>query len=126
MKSLTISSIQTLVLCFSILSMLAQSVYGLTAPCPDMPFGHSDMSHAMMQMDHSQMDHGELTSMNASDSQNCCGEDSCPMNACGSAVLLNGPILKTSNSLTAAPLLESMIHYVSANVTLLYRPPILA
>jgi len=120
-----------IVLCFSILSVLAQSVYALSAPCPDMPFDHGNMNHSMMQvdsspMDHSQMDHGAMTTMNGSDSPNCCGEDSCPMNACGSAVLFNGPHLKASNPLTAAPLAESTIHYASANVTLLYRPPILA
>ena len=126
--------------CFSILTMLSQSVYALSAPCPMMSdlmndsmgrsmmnhsMDHSDMNHA--SMDHSMMDqssdhmNNQLADMEA---DSCCGEDSCPMNTCGSAVLYNAGIMKSSNIADHAYEIHYSSHYNSVQSNNLYRPPI--
>lgn len=127
-------------ICFSIFTMLTQSVYALSAPCPNMSgSSHStemnmsmdhhgvhgygdvhDMNHS--NMDHASMDHSTMANHDMVD--NCCGEDSCPMNACASAALLLGPDFRPSNVAISSQETLYLSHYASVNPNLLVRPPI--
>ena len=129
-------------ICFSIFTMLTQSVYALSAPCPDMsgPAPSTEMNMSMdhhgvhdyvdsyvhdmnhSNMDHASMDHSTMANHDMVD--NCCGEDSCPMNACASAALLLGPDFRPSNVAISSQETLYLSHYASVNPNLLVRPPI--
>ena len=117
-----------MVLCLSILSMLAQSVYALSAPCPDMSVPSTEvnmtMNHDMSlsDVDHGAMDHSTMANHDMAD--NCCGEESCPMNACASAALLLGPDLRPTDVAISSQETLFLSHYASVNPNLLVRPPI--
>ena len=121
--------------CFSILSMLSQSVYALSAPCPMLheltqtslhDSGHAAMDHDMMN--HQNVDHASIpdhSSMGmSSSSDTCCGDGTCPMNACASAVLLHQPIMVSAVHADTIKAISIASNYLSVQTNHLYRPPI--
>jgi uncharacterized protein involved in copper resistance len=126
--------------CFSILSMLSQSVYALSAPCPMLheltqtslhDSGHAAMDHDMMNhqtMNHQNMDHASILDHSgmgmSSSSDTCCGDGTCPMNACASAVLLHQPIMVSAVHADTIKAISIASNYLSVQTNHLYRPPI--
>ena len=126
--------------CFSILSMLAQSVYALSAPCPMLheltqtslhDSGHAAMDHDMMNhqtINHRNVDHASVPDHSgmgmSSSSDTCCGDGTCPMNACASAVLLHQPIMVSAVHADTIKAISIASNYLSVQTNHLYRPPI--
>lgn len=126
---------------FSVLCMLGQSMYALSAPCP-MLHDHSDMSqnnigqdvmaHDAMDhgnMNHSHMDHGTMMNIattmdSSSEMDNCCGDDICPMNGCASAVLIQSDLFTSAIESDHLKFNAYGSHYLSVQANNLYRPPI--
>lgn len=99
------------------MSMLAQSVYALSSPCPAQ-FGSMtmDQMHSM----HEGMDH-DMENM----VEPCCGEDTCTMVMCANLILFNGPDLGPACVSLSSYDSVYIQHYASVSTYPLNRPPII-
>ena len=117
--------------CLIALSFIAQTVHAVSTPCP-MPAdsNESEVSNELMQAGSASPCHesntDNLKGKQNSDSKNCCGEASCPMNFSITGILFNDLNLTTTFAAVSLYVLPHQPNYRSAPFNLLYRPPITA
>jgi hypothetical protein len=118
--------------CFMVLSIIAQSVTAVSAPCPKLAsVSDKPITTVMDQSDAVSPCHAMLqTSLDSktadtSDKQSCCGESSCPMHYSVTGALFIMPELVVMPDALISHSQGYRSQYLSAQIAHLYRPPIL-
>ena len=111
-----------------VLSIIAQAVNAVSAPCPMLDTGMSKADHAtMMHMpahDMTAMNHPTSMLDTTPSDSNCCGDESCPMNSYVMGFNLVQPVLAYTSIITHIESIEGPLLYLSLSSASLYRPPI--
>ena len=123
------SAAKTLLIAFMALSFIAQSYGALSAACPKLMTDSSQMENTPCHMEDGKqapaMEESANQHKQADNSQNCCGETSCPMNSLVGTALLNiTPQLSTPFAEHMNLALYQGNHYLSVQAKNLLRPPI--
>lgn len=122
-----------LTVCFMALSIIAQAVNAVSAPCPMLDAAMTHSGHQMM-MPGPQTSNHDMTAMNhlgestdeSPKMENCCGDESCPMNTFVTGFSFTQPALSHNTNVSRISNIERAQSYLSLSPASLYRPPIFA
>lgn len=126
--------IKVITVCFMALSIIAQAVNAVSAPCPMLHAAAvtpsiNDTQHMMMDMpnhDMSKMEHTLNGATQDANIENCCSDESCPMNSSVTGFIFSQPLLSHSDSISLMESSERVPLTLSLSIASLYRPPIFA
>jgi hypothetical protein len=115
------------------LSIIAQAVNAVSAPCPMLDAAMDHTNHQMMMSGQQPSSH-DMTTMNHSGEntdespkmENCCGDESCPMNTFVIGFVFPQPVLLHNTNVSRITNIERAQSYLSLSSASLYRPPIFA
>ncbi len=111
------------------LSIIAQAVNAVSAPCPMLDAAVSSTEHDMMDMpghNMAAMNHSAPMTDESPNMENCCGDASCPMNTYVTGFSFAQPRLSHDTLITHIRNIERVQLYLSLSPASLYRPPIFA